>query len=235
MNIPVDSMLPILFWLPVVSLVLNFILAIFLIVIIQKGKLKPKEQQEIEDQMIQIIKQAEMRSTEIIEKATKKAKDIVSDASATKQLVESKLNKLVEDTTDTAQNQLDIQKGAIVEKFKETYGQLVEQYQGETQSLFANLQHEAREQQTAFREGLHKETVSILQQMKDNAEKQIEDVSREINEYRNRMFEKIDEHAESVIKQYISDYFSTGMTKENQENILFKALDRFKKNHSRSS
>ncbi len=235
MNLSTDALLPILIWLPMMSLFLNFVLAAFLIITIQKGKLKPKEQQEIEDQMIQLIKQAELRSTEIIEKATKKAKEIVSEASATKHVVESQLNKLVEDTTDSAQNQLDIQKGAIVEKFKETYGRLVEQYEGETQVLFANLQHEAREQQTNFRNNLQKETLSILSQMKENSMKQIEDVSKEINEYREQMFKKIDEQAETLIKQYVSDYFSTDVSKDNQANILFKALDKFKKNHSRSS
>lgn len=233
MNLSAEALLPFLILLPIMSLVLNFVLALFLIVIIQKGKLKPKEQQEIENQMIKIIKQAELRSIEIIEKATKQAKDIVADASATKRLVDSKLNQLVEDTTDSAQNQLDIQKGAIVEKFKETYGRLVEQYEGETQVLFANLQHEAREQQDKFRDTLQKDSLNILTQMKENAENQMKDVTKEISGYRDQMFSKIDEQAQSLIKQYISDYFNSELTKDNQKNILFKALDKFKKNNSR--
>lgn len=232
MSISTEQLLPILLAIPIVSLLMNFVFMIFLIIYIQKGKLKSREQQEIEHEMIKVIKRADLRATEIIEEATKKAKDIVVEASATKKIIEEKLNTFVQETTDSAQNQLDVEKGAIIEKFKEVYGRLIQQYEGETQVLVSNLQHEAKDIQQGFRDNLQGETVKILSQMKDDAQKQIEDVSKDIQEYREKTFTKIDQQAESMIKQYISDYFSAEMTKDHHENILFKAFDKFKKTHN---
>ncbi|MBP9690572.1 hypothetical protein KBD81_00670 [Candidatus Woesebacteria bacterium] len=233
MNISAEQLLPLLIAIPIVSLLMNFVFMIFLIIFIQKGKLKSREQQEIEKDMLKVIKEADLRATEIIEEAAKKGKDIINEAAATKNVIEEKLNKMVQDTTDSAQNQLDIEKGAIVEKFKETYGRLVEQYAGETQVLVSNLQHEARTAQQEFKDTLKTETIRILTQMKDDSEKQIEDVGKEIQAYRDRTFEKIDQQAQGMIKQYISDYFSTEMTKDHHENILFQALDKFKKTQTK--
>lgn len=232
MNISIEQLLPILLAIPIASLLMNFVFMIFMIIYIQRGKLKSKEQQEIEHDMMKVIKRADLRATEIIEEATKKAKDILVEASATKKVIEDRLDAFVQETTDSAQNQLDVEKGAIVEKFKEVYGRLIQQYEGETQVLVSNLQHEARDIQKGFRDNLQQETVKILAQMKDDAQKQIEDVSKEIRDYRDKTFSKIDEQAEQMIKQYISDYFSAEMTKDHHENILFKAFDKFKKNHS---
>ncbi|PIZ63366.1 hypothetical protein COY16_02180, partial [Candidatus Roizmanbacteria bacterium CG_4_10_14_0_2_um_filter_39_13] len=92
MNITSDQLFPVLLWVPIVSLFINFFLITFLIVIIQKGKLKPKEQQEIEKQMMETIKQAEQRTTEIIEDATNKAKTIIKQAQGTKQILDEKID-----------------------------------------------------------------------------------------------------------------------------------------------
>lgn len=231
MTITTEQLLPILLAIPIASLLMNFAFMIFMVMYIQKGKLKSKEQQDIEHEMLKVIKRADLRATEIIEEATKKAKDIVVEASATKKIIEEKLNAFVQDTTDSAQNQLDVEKGAIIEKFKEVYGRLIQQYEGETQVLVSNLQHEARDIQQGFRDNLQNETIKILSQMKDDSQKQIQEVSKEIMEYRDKTFSRIDEQAENMIKQYISDYFSAEMTKDHHENILFKAFDKFKKNH----
>ncbi|MBP9691518.1 hypothetical protein KBD81_05575 [Candidatus Woesebacteria bacterium] len=230
MNISAEQLLPLLIAIPIVSLLMNFVFMIFLIIFIQKGKLKSREQQEIEKDMLKVIKEADLRATEIIEEAAKKGKEIINEAAATKNVIEEKLNKMVQDTTDSAQNQLDIEKGAIVEKFKEAYGRLIQQYDSETQVLVSNLQHEAREAQQEFKNSLKTETIRILAEMKDNSAKQIEEVGNDIKKYREHEFSKIDEQAQGMIKQYISDYFSSEITKDHHENILFQALDKFKKN-----
>jgi len=228
MTITPEQLLPLLVILPVASLFFNFALMIFLIIFIQKGKMKPREQQELEHHMMEVIKQAEVRSTEIIEDATKKAHKVIMEAQDTKHTIEEKLDKFVLDTTNTAQNKLDEQQGLIVSRFTEAYGRLVEQFEGETQILISNLQHEARAMQGEFKKTLHDDSVAILNKMKENMDTQIMSVNAEIKEYRDRTFAKIDEQVQVLIKQYVADYFQTQLTPETHENILFKAFDKFK-------
>jgi len=228
MNITSDQLFPVLLWVPIVSLFINFFLITFLIVIIQKGKLKPKEQQEIEKQMMETIKQAEQRTTEIIEDATNKAKAIVKQAQGTKQILDEKIDKMVTDTTDIAQNELDSQKATIVTKFKESYSGLVQEFEGETQSLLAALQHDSREIRKSFSDSVQKSTLDVLKGLKDTAQQQIIDVDKEIKDYRTTTFKKIDEHANSIIKQIVTEYFNTELTNKNQESILTKTFEKFK-------
>ncbi|MDP4011049.1 MAG: hypothetical protein Q8P72_02355 [Candidatus Roizmanbacteria bacterium] len=228
MNITSDQIFPILLWVPIASLFINFFLITFLIIIIQKGKLKPKEQQEIEKQMMETIKQAEERTTEIIEDATNKAKEIIQQAQGTKQLLDEKLDKMVNDTTDIAQNELDAEKAKIVNKFTESYSGLVQEFEGETQSLMAALQHDSRDIRKTFSESVQKSTVDVLKELKDTAQKQLIDIDADIKEYRDATFKKIDEHANTLIKQIVTDYFNTELTNKNQESILTKTFEKFK-------
>jgi|GEM_PF-5866977 len=228
MSITSDQLVPVLLWIPIVSLFINFFLITFLIIIIQKGKLKPKEQQEIEKQMMETIKQAEQRTTEIIEDATHKAKNIIKEAQGTKQILSEKIDKLVSDTTDIAQNELDTEKATIVAKFKESYSGLVQQFEGESQSLMASLQHDSREIRKTFSDSVQKSTVAVLKDLKDTAQQQIIDVDTEIKEYRTSTFKKIDEHANNIIKQIVTEYFNTKLTNKNQESILTKTFEKFK-------
>lgn len=228
MNISPPELSAFLVWVPIASLFVNFLLVIFIVVIIQKGKLKPKEQQEIEAQMLETIKQAEQRTTEIIEDATGKAKDIIKQAQGTKEILDAKIDKLVDDTTDIAQNELDEQKATIVNKFNEGYAGLVQEFEGETQSLIATLQHDSRDLRKNFSDAVHASTMDVLKELKNTAEKQIVNVDAEIREYREATFKKIDEHANAIIKQIVTDYFNTQITAENQESILTKTFDKFK-------
>ena len=228
MDITVDQMIPLLFWIPIVSVFFNFLLITFLIIVIQKGKLKPKEQQEIEKQMMETVKQAETRTTEIIEAATYKAREIVKDAQGTKQLINEKINKLINDTADVAQNELDHEKATIVAKFKESYSGLVEQFEGETQSLIASLQHDSREIRKTFADSVQKATVDVLKDLKNTAEHQMVNVDNEIKDYRENTFKKIDEHANAIIKQIVTEYFNSEITPKNHESILNKTFEKFK-------
>lgn len=226
-------LMPVLFVVPLISVVALVGFMAFMILYIQRGKYKPREQQELEQHLLNAVKQAELRSVEIIEDATKKAHKVLMDASESKKLIEAKLNKLVEDAMDSAQNQLDAQKGEVVEKFKGAYGRLIEQYEGETQTLIANLQHEAREMQQTFKTSLGEESMKILTQMKENSDRQITEANQQIKEYRERAFKKIDEQVEGLVKQYIQDYFTTEMPKGQHENMLLKALEKFKHSYQK--
>ena len=233
MTIEMESLLPLLFWIPIISVFFNFILTIFLIIAVQRGKLKPKEQQTIENEMMNVIKQAENKSVSIIEEATGKAKDIVLQAHGTKKLLDDKLDKLVDDTTDIAQNELDKEKASIVAKFSEGYGQVIQQFTSETQMLMANLQHDSHEMRRTFAEQLQKEALSILKDMKTNIEDQIKGVEKEIKDYRDKTFGDIDSHADNIVKQIVSDYFGNELSKDNHEKILFNAFEKFKMRHAK--
>lgn len=227
-----ESVLPLLLWIPIISVFFNFLLTIFLIIAIQKGKLKSKEQQTIENEMMKVIKQAENKSVSIIEAATEKAKDIVIQAHGTKKLLDEKLDKLVDDTTDIAQNELDKEKAAVTAKFKEGYEQVIVQFTSETQMLMANLQHDSRDMRRTFTEQLQKEALAILKEMKVNIEDQIKGVEQEIKDYRDKTFGSIDSHADNIVKQIVSDYFNNELSKDNHEKILFSAFEKFKNRHA---
>jgi vacuolar-type H+-ATPase subunit H len=215
-------------WLPIVSLILNFVLALFLIFLVQNGKLKPKEQQQIEAEMINVIKKADLTAVKIIEEATGKSQKIINEAEGTKKLLISKLDKLVDDTVDIAQNQLDVQKGAIIDKFREIYTELMDQYKSESQVLFSNLQHEARSQQEKFRNDLQSSMADIFKNLQEKNLSDLEQANKDITEYREKTFLKIDEQAKSLIKDYIAGYFTQEASKKDHENIVFKALESFK-------
>lgn len=232
-----ETMLPsfllsVIIWLPIVSLILNFVLAVFLVFLVQNGKLKPKEQQQIEAEMIAVIKKADLTAVKIIEEATQKSQKIISDAEATKKLLAEKLDKLVDNTIDIAQNQLDVQKGAIVDKFREIYSQLIDQYKSESQSLFANLQQEARGQQEEFRKQLEIKVSEIFKDLQNKALEDLSNTNKDIANYRENVFSKIDEQAKTMIKDYIAGYFTQEASKKEHENIVFKALESFKSKKS---
>ena len=233
MTIGMESLLPLLFWIPVISVFLNFLLTIFLVIAVQRGKLKSKEQQTIENEMINVIKQAENKSVSIIEVATGKARDIVLQAHGTKKLLDDKLDKLVDDTADIAQNELDKEKAVILAKFNEGYGQIIQQFTSETQMLMANLQHDSREMRRTFAEQLQKEALEILKAMKTNIEVQIKSVEKEIKDYRDKTFGDIDAHADNIVKQIVSDYFGNKLSKDNHKKILFNAFEKFKLRHTK--
>lgn len=228
MTITTDIILPFLLWIPVVSLFANFILIIFLVVVIQKGKLKTREQQEIEKKMMEIVNNADKKTIEIIDEAIEKAKEIVNQAQGTKKLLEEKLDRLVDDTTDIAQNELNAQKTIIVEKFRDGYTEVVNQFEGETQILMAELQHDSREIRRTFSDAVKKDTIDVLRKLTDTAEKQIVDVDKEINLYRDDSFKKIDEHANAIIKQIVNEYFNEDLTEKTHESILEKTFEKFK-------
>jgi len=228
MTLTTDVLLPIMLWIPVISLFANFILILFLVIIIQKGKLKPREQQEIEKEMMEIVNKADKRTLEIIDEATEKAKIIVNQAQGTKQLLDEKLDKLIEDTTDIAQNELSAQKTTIVEKFRDGYGELVNQFEGETQTLMAELQHDSRELRKTFSDDVKKDTVEVLRKLTDGAEEKIANVEQEIKEYRESSLKKIDEHTNAIIKQMVNEYFNNDLTEKAHESILEKTFEKFK-------
>lgn len=221
-------------WLPIVSLILNFVLAIFLIFLIQNGKLKPKEQQQIEAEMISVIKKADLAAIKIIEEATEKSQKIIADAEATKKVVAEKLDKLVDNTIDIAQNQLDVQKGAIVEKFREIYTTLIDQYKGESQALFGNLQQEARTQQEVFRKNIEEKSTEIFKELQEKALSDLNNTNKDISSYREKTLAKIDEQAKTIIKDYVAGYFTQEASKKEHENIVFKALESFKHKNTNS-
>lgn len=227
-----NFVIPAVILIPIFSLVLNFILAVFLIYLIQKGKLKPKEQQQIEAEMTLVIKKADAMAIKIIEEATEKSRKIISEAGATKEVLIKKLDTLVADTIDIAQNQLDVQKGAIVEKFRVIYEELISQYKNESQVLFSNLQHEARNQQEEFRKNLQDEAANIFKSLQDKALQDLNKSNEEISSYKDKAFSKIDEQVKNIIKDYVAYYFTSESSKPEHENIVFKALEKFKNRNS---
>ena len=85
-----------------------------------------------------------------------------------------------------------------------------------------------------FRKNLESKMSDIFKDLQDKSFNDLTQANKDITDYREKIFAKIDEQAKNIIKDYIAGYFTQEASKKEHESIVFKALESFKNKSSQT-
>lgn len=223
-------------WLtPPVSLILNIVLIFVIMYLIRLRRPSSSEIKSTDQRIATNYKEAEFEASELMKDATEKAKRIIQEAGITKESLDARLEKSLGQMTDVLNEKILTKEDEIFKQYKNIFDQIAESYQKEGSTIVNGFKDEGDTMLKTFIQTMHAEINSVREQVFDKIDAKMSLIEEDLKKYRETQQKRLDENIQKITKNTIEMYMKDALAYENHEQILFKVMDRFKKDDQNSS
>lgn len=216
-------------WLtPPISLMLNIVLVFVLLYLIRRSP-RNIEAKSADQKIASVYKEAEFEASELMKDASEKAKRIVQEAGITKETLESRLEKSLSQMTDVLNEKIVASEEEVFAQFKKVFEKISDSYQNEGTTIVNGFKEEGDTMLKTFIQTMHAEINSVREQVFDKIDAKMSLIEEDLKKYRETQQKRLDDNMQKITKNTIELYMKDALAYENHEQILFKVLDRFKK------
>ncbi|CAN5202136.1 hypothetical protein BH09PAT2_BH09PAT2_02070 [soil metagenome] len=175
------------------------------------------------------FKEAEFEATELMKDATEKAKRIIQDAGIIKDTLDSRLEKSLVEMTEKLNEKILTKEEEVSNTFKKVFDTIAQSYQNEGTTLVSGFKDQGDILLKTFIQTMHAEINSVRQQIFEKVDTKMELIEEDLIKYREEQQKRLNQNMQKIAKNTIELYMKDTLAYENNEQILFKVLDRFKK------
>lgn len=218
-------------WLLYFSIGTNFLLIILIAYFAKKNKtdLVNKNTDEI---ITTVFKEAELKASFIIHDAAEKAKNIIIEATNSRQEMEKSMKVTFEEIFSTMKNQVSQENQALSVHMQQTISEISTSLKQESLKMITDLRNQAKDQVKLFAQSMHEENKGIHNELLGQIKLEIDVIKNELQAYRDEEYKKIDQHLTTVLQTLLKEYLRDVLTYELNDELIFKALDKYKESNT---
>lgn len=194
---------------------------------------KDKELENLKNSISQdglaVLDQARKKSYKMIEDAHMKASEIIGGATVntntSKEELEKELQHLIvqqEEIFKKASHELESSYQSVLEELKK-------QNADQIKHISEDLEKEAVSEISEFKGVLEKQTVQAEQLVSQKVEQEYQAINKELQEYKDQQFKKIDESIYKVLQEVSIAVIGKSLNLDDQQSIIRHALEEAKK------
>lgn len=212
-----------------ISIGINFIL-IIIGAYLWRSSQNTKNKKNSDEIITTVFKEAELKASFIIHDAAEKAKTIVSEATQTRQQMEASMKGAFQEIFTTLRDQIKQENQAFSGHMQQIINDISGMLKQESVKMIGDLKNEAKSQVQLFAKTMHEENKGIHNELLDQIKLEIDVIKNELQAYRDEEYKKIDQHLTIVLQTLLKEYLKDTLSYEINDEIIFKALEKYKDN-----
>lgn len=225
----------IIIWLiPPISLILNIVFVSIILYLIRRPR-NNNPLHSTDQQIARTYKEAEFEASELMKDATEKAKRIIQEAGITKETLEARLEKSLNEMTNVLNEKILNKEDEIFNQYKKIFQKIADSYENEGSTIVSGFKDEGDTMLKTFIQTMHAEINSVREQVFDKIDAKMSLIEEDLKKYRETQQKRLDENIQKITRNTIEIYMRDALAYENHEQILFKVMDRFKKDNINST
>ncbi|MBI4079195.1 MAG: hypothetical protein HY429_02765 [Candidatus Levybacteria bacterium] len=194
-----------------------------------------KREQEFEkktttsyEQAKQIIDHANTRASALIEKASKKANDMLTSAQAIREGIQQDANKTLSYALAQDKELLKKQTDEFVAMHQKALHKLHEEYVLQIDTSVANVKESTEKELADFMNILKKETVEAQVFIGEKINKEFDAAKQEIKQYKKAQLTAVDKTIQKMLVKVAEDVLGKAIPMEKHEKLILEALEKAK-------
>ncbi len=223
----------ILFFNPTPLLYISIGVNIFLIIIalyIWRSSKAVKDRKNSDEVITTVFKEAELKASFIIHDAAEKAKTIITEATQTREQMEASMKGTFQEIFVSLRDQIKQENQAFSTHMQQIINDISTMLKQESVKMIGELKTEAKTQVQLFAKTMHEENKGIHNELLDQIKLEIDVIKNELQAYRDEEYKKIDQHLTIVLQTLLKEYLKDTLSYEINDEIIFKALEKYKDN-----
>lgn len=212
-----------------ISVGVNILLLVFALYIWRSSKAS-KDKRNSDEVITTVFKEAELKASFIIHDAAEKAKTIVSEATQTRQEMEASMKSAFQEIFVSLRDQIKQENQSFSAHMQQIINDISGMLKQESVKMIGELKNEAKTQVQLFAKTMHEENKGIHNELLDQIKLEIDVIKNELQAYRDEEYKKIDQHLTIVLQTLLKEYLKDTLSYEINDEIIFKALEKYKDN-----
>ncbi len=212
-----------------ISIGVNLVLLILILYIWRTSKAL-KDRKNSDEVITTVFKEAELKASFIIHDAAEKAKVIVTEATQTRQEMETSMKTAFQEIFVSLRDQIKHENEAFSVHMQQIVNDISAMLKQESVKMIGELKTEAKTQVQLFAKTMHEENKGIHNELLDQIKLEIDVIKNELQAYRDEEYKKIDQHLTIVLQTLLKEYLKDTLSYEINDEIIFKALEKYKDN-----
>ncbi len=214
-------------WLPYLSVGANLFLVV-VVIYMARNNSKASVNKNTDEIITTVFKEAELKASFIVHDAAEKAKTIITEATTSRQEMEKSMKSTFEEIFTTMKNQVKQESQAYSVHMQQTINEISGLLKQESLKMITEIRTESKEQVKLFAQTMHEENKGIHNELLEQIKLEIDVIKNELQAYRDEEYKKIDQHLTTVLQTLLKEYLRDVLTYELNDELIFKALDKYK-------
>lgn len=200
-----------------------------------KNNAKSSVNKNTDEIITTVFKEAELKASFIVHDAAEKAKTIILEATTSRQEMEKTMKSTFEEIFASMKNQVKQENQAFSVHMQQTINEIAALLKQESFKMITDLRNESKQQVKLFAQTMHEENKGIHNELLGQIKLEIDVIKNELQAYRDEEYKKIDQHLTTVLQTLLKEYLRDVLTYELNDELIFKALDKYKDANTNSS
>ncbi|OGH10606.1 MAG: hypothetical protein A2857_01625 [Candidatus Levybacteria bacterium RIFCSPHIGHO2_01_FULL_36_15] len=195
-----------------------------------------RKEREFEDKKAQIyqksqeiLEQSYLQAKDIIEEATKKARETLSGSQLLKEDIEKGLADSLKITLDKNIKEIEQISGKYKKSYENLFEGMKDEYLSRTKQNMDNIIKKEGTELDEFTQVVERKTVDTQKNIEAKISEELQKVHLDIEAYKKEQTAKIDQSLSKIILKISSEILPKTLRPEDHEKIILQALDQAKK------
>lgn len=188
-----------------------------------------KRERMLEKQSTEMINTAQKDAEQILSHAAKNAESLLTQTQSFKQGIETDLKNILSSEINDYRSLLNQKLAAILSNYQSILSQTGSLYAQSIREASLQLKENQQKNADTFKTMLEDETLTAKFYIQRKINEQLEKATKEIEDYKEEERKKIEKSVRSIIINLSEDVFEGSITIDQQEKLIFKALEEAEK------
>lgn len=190
-----------------------------------------KKERALEKKASDIIDSAQKDAVNIVAQGAKNAESLLTQTKSFKENIESDLKNILSTEVNDYRSILNQKLTAILSNYQNVLVQTGNLYAQSIKEAAAKLKENQDKNAQSFKTMLEDESLTAKFYIQRKIDDELEKAKKEIDEYKESERKKIDKAIRNVIVSLSEDVFEGSLSLDQQEKLIFKALEEAQKKH----
>lgn len=188
-----------------------------------------KREREFEKKAARIVEKAQEQAQEILTDAAKNAEGILTQSKSFNENIETELKNTLDTEMNNYKNLLNDKLTSILSNYQNVLTQTGNIYAQSIKEANVELKQAQQKNADSFKTMLEDQTLTAKFYIQRKVNEELDKAKKEIEEYKEEEKKKIQSSVQNIIITLSENVFDGTLTIEQQEKLIFKALDEAKK------
>lgn len=188
-----------------------------------------KRERRLEKEAADIINTAQKNAVEIVAQGAKNAESLLTQTKSFKEGIETDLKNILSSEINDYRTLLNDKLGAILSNYQNVLAQTGNLYAQSIREASVQLKENQQKNADTFKTMLEDETLTAKFYIQRKIDEELEKAKKEIDEYKEEERKKIEKSVRNIIINLSEDVFEGSITLDQQEKLIFKALEEAEK------
>lgn len=190
-----------------------------------------KKERILEQKAADIINDAQKNAVDIVAQGAKNAESLLTQTETFKHNIEEDLKKILSSEVNDYRSLLNEKLSSILSNYQNVLLQTGNLYAQSIREATSKLKENQEKNAQTFKSMIEDQSLTAKFYIQRKIDEELEKAKKEIDEYKEGERKKIDKAIRNVIISLSEDVFEGSLSVDQQEKLIFKALEEAQKKH----